>query len=49
MELDDTREDEGVILPVECNECSDVFEWKPGIEEPDDRCPSCRSKTHCDR
>jgi predicted Zn-ribbon and HTH transcriptional regulator len=41
MDLDDAREDDRVILPVECNECGDVFD---GIEEPDDRCPRCRAR-----
>ena len=40
---DEAREDDGVSLPVECNECGEIFEWKCGIAEPDDRCPRCRA------
>jgi predicted Zn-ribbon and HTH transcriptional regulator len=44
MNLDDAREDGGVILPVECNNCGEIFEWRVGIEEPSDRCPRCRNE-----
>jgi hypothetical protein len=44
MHNETDRDEDAVVLVVVCNNCDAEFSWKPGFEEPDDRCPRCREE-----